>query len=245
MKGFASWVYNASWFTLGIAFASILLFGIVAVQAATTISANISTGGTLDVTGLSTLGGYISTASSTISAGQFTVLGKSSLQQASTTDLTAAGNLWVNGFATTTGANGNFATQGTLGVTGLSTLMGGFVSQASSTVAGGALTAAGTLRASSTFQATGAARFYSTLEATGASTLTGDVTMGGGSGALTLTTTNTATSTATIGCIQTYATSTDTAIRMEFTTSAVSTTTHRQGAAQIGGTVVWIFGTCP
>lgn len=193
MKGFANWAYNASWFTLGIAVASVLLFGIVAVQASTTISANIETGGTLGVSGLSSLAGFQSTASSSVGS--------------------------------------------TLNVTGVSTLAG-LVSSASSTFTGA-------LQASSTLQATGATTLFGTLSVTGASTLTGDITGGGGSGALTLTTTNAATSTATIGCVQTYATSTDTPVRLELTTSAVSTTTHRQGAAQIGGTMVWIFGTCP
>lgn len=68
MKGFTNWAYNASWFTLGIVVASILLFGVVAVQAATTISTNITTGGTLDVSGLSSLAGFQSTASSSVSS---------------------------------------------------------------------------------------------------------------------------------------------------------------------------------
>jgi hypothetical protein len=60
--------------------------------AATTISTSISTGGTLSVTGLSSLG------------------------NASTTILSTTGNLMVNGFATTTAANGSIATQGSLTV---------------------------------------------------------------------------------------------------------------------------------
>src|SRR3989338_1655545 len=44
------------------------------------------------------------------------------LGNASTTQLTASGNLWVNGFATTTATNGNFATLGTLTAVGLTTL---------------------------------------------------------------------------------------------------------------------------
>ena len=44
------------------------------------------------------------------------------LGNASTTQLTASGNLWVNGFATTTASNGNFATLGTLTAVGLTTL---------------------------------------------------------------------------------------------------------------------------
>lgn len=44
------------------------------------------------------------------------------LGQASSTMFTTTGDLFVNGFATTTAANGNIATKGTLNVTGLSTL---------------------------------------------------------------------------------------------------------------------------
>lgn len=84
--------------------------------AATTISTNIDTGGTLTVTGNSTLisadigGGYTAGSGSgaTISAaGAFS----------------ANGDLAVNGFATTTASNGNFATKGTLNATGLTTLV--------------------------------------------------------------------------------------------------------------------------
>ena len=41
---------------------------------------------------------------------------------ASTTHITTTGNLWVNGYATTTATNGNFATLGTLTAVGLTTL---------------------------------------------------------------------------------------------------------------------------
>ncbi|MBI2612898.1 hypothetical protein HYW59_03780 [Candidatus Kaiserbacteria bacterium] len=237
MKGFASWAHNASWFTLGIVFASILLFGVVAVQAATTISTNISTGGTLGVTGLSTLtAGYVSAASSTVTGGAFTVTDNTSLQRASTTQITATGNVWFNGFATTTASNGNFATQGTLSITGLSTLVAGFVSQASSTVAGafttnGANQFDSTVNASSTLQVTGATRIY------------GDVTLDGGSGALTLTTSNTATSTLSVGCIQMNATSTASPGKLTLVSNLGTASTT--GANGLYFVPVWTFGTCP
>ena len=44
------------------------------------------------------------------------------LGNASTTMISTTGNLWVNGFATTTASNGNFATLGTLTAVGLSVL---------------------------------------------------------------------------------------------------------------------------
>jgi len=229
MKGFTDWAYNASWFTLGIAFASILLFGVVAVQAATTISANISTGGTLAVTGASTLtglataeGGFISQASSTVTGGAFTVTGNTSLQQASSTNQTLSGNLWVNGNATTTSA-GAISTQSTLGVTGLSTLTGGFVSQASSTVSTGQLTVVGAVVGSSTLQVTGATRVYGGLT-------------NSSSGTSTLTLSSTA---ATQGfCIQAAATSSATPVYF------VATTTG-QGTGFGGVMLVGNFGTCP
>lgn len=74
-------------------------------------------------------------------------------------------------------------------------------------------------------------------------TLTGDAVIGGGNGALTLTTSNTATSTATIGCIQTYATSTQTPVR--FVLSSTGTTTATFGAGTANGGVSWQYGTCP
>ena len=71
--------------------AGVFLVGMVA-QAATTITTNIQTDGTLSVTGLS------------------------SFTNASSTLLSTSGNFMVNGFATTTASNGNFATAGTVSV---------------------------------------------------------------------------------------------------------------------------------
>lgn len=140
------------------------------VQAATTISTNVSTGGTLSVTGASTLTGLTSmvqasstrfsvhdiayfggTATSTFSsAGVLTAVGNTSLVTASTSGaVSIAGALWVGGNATTTAA-GAISTQSTLGVTGLSTLTGGFVSQASSTVVGAVTVTGDTTLASTT-----------------------------------------------------------------------------------------------
>ncbi len=78
------------------------------VNAASTISTDISTGGTLTVTGNSVLtsadigGGY----SAGGSGATITAAGK----------LSVNGDLEINGMATTTAASGNIATQGTLGV---------------------------------------------------------------------------------------------------------------------------------
>ena len=75
---------------LSIVFSS--LFIAVSVGAATTISTNITTGGTLSVTGLTTLG------------------------YASSTGQSLTGNISVNGMATTTGSNGNVELRGGLTV---------------------------------------------------------------------------------------------------------------------------------
>lgn len=82
-------------------------------QAATTISTNILTGGTLGVTGLSSLG----QASTTI----FSATGISYFGGTATSTFSAAGAL--NLVAALTGTSGTFST--TLGVTGLTTLSGG------------------------------------------------------------------------------------------------------------------------
>lgn len=129
--------------------ASVLVaFGFVALTtySATTISTNVNTGGTLTVTGLSTLG------------------------YASTTGVSLTGNLMVNGFATTTGSNGNMATNGTLTVTGLSTLAG-FLTTASSTAVG-MFSVSGPLNASSTMAVTGISYFYGNINVNGVATTT-------------------------------------------------------------------------
>ena len=90
------------------------LFVTATVSAATTISTNINTGGTLTVTGASTLTGAVTTAGDVTlgdaGADVITITGN-----ASTTNSFEVGNfLYVNGYATTTGTNGNFATLGTI-----------------------------------------------------------------------------------------------------------------------------------
>jgi hypothetical protein len=54
---------------------------------------------------------------------------------------------------------------------------------------------------------------------------------------------NTATSTLVIGCIQMYATSTATAVRLEFGVNNMASTTFSNATAN--GQVVWRYGTCP
>lgn len=69
-----------------------VLVAVSSVSAATTITTNIDTGGTLNVTGLST----------------FTY--------ASSTHQSLTGNLLIGGYATTAGASGNFLTQGKVAI---------------------------------------------------------------------------------------------------------------------------------
>ena len=111
MKSIVSWIENASWFSLGISVSVVALFGIMWVQAATTISTSVTTGAsvyatsTISVTGLSSLhAGFVSTGSSTI---------------------IGALNVTDDIFAT-----------GTVAFTGLSSFHSGFVSTGSSTVEG-------------------------------------------------------------------------------------------------------------
>ena len=188
-----SFARNASWFSLGISVAVVLLFGAVMVQGSTTISTNISTGGTLAVTGAATL-------------------------------------------------------SSTLAVSDVSSLTG-LISSASSTV-NGAWTAVGAVRNLSTVNTSGAVAASSTLQ------VTGDVTAYGGSGALNLVTTNTATSSATVGCVQMYATSTSQPVRLVFYSTStqaigVTSTFNTLGTnlsaspTQVGGYVLFEFGTCP
>lgn len=54
---------------------------------------------------------------------------------------------------------------------------------------------------------------------------------------------NTATSTLVVGCVQMYATSTATAVRLEFGVNNMASTTYSNVTAN--GQVAWRYGTCP
>lgn len=62
-------------------------------------------------------------------------------------------------------------------------------------------------------------------------------------GALSVTTTNAATSSVSVGCIQLTATSTGSPIKLLPSTATLSTTTF--SGTQIGGYMMWAYGTCP
>lgn len=86
-----------------------------------------------------------------------------------------------------------------------------------------------------------------TVTNAGVLTTSGDATFNGGDGGVVVTSSNTATSSVTVGCIETYATSTATTVRLQLGTgNAISTTTSRNAsAATTGGVVYWFYGTCP
>jgi|TARA_Y100000310_G_scaffold339091_1_gene430669 hypothetical protein len=83
---------------------------------------------------------------------------------------------------------------------------------------------AGNLVSNGTLAVTGATTH------TGAVTHTADATFSGGNSGITITTTNSATSSIEVGCIDTYATSTATAIRLSATTTP--------------GIAYWTYGNC-
>ena len=145
--------------------------------------------------------------------------------------------------STNIATDGNATITGTLGVTGHTTL-----TTASSTIT--SQTGNFLVNGYATTTATnGNIATAGTLAVTGASTLTGDVTMSGGNGALVITTTNAATSTIQVGCLQMYATSTETAVHLTFATAQMATTTTQIGVGDTngthGGVVIWRYGTCP
>ena len=92
-----------------------VLFVAASVSAVTTIDLNVNTGGTLTVTGLS------------------------SLANASTTVMSTSGNFMVGGRATTTASSGNIETQGTITVgssgTAITSMVSGVCGLAATTVA--------------------------------------------------------------------------------------------------------------
>lgn len=73
----------------------------------------------------------------------------------------------------------------------------------------------------------------------GAQTFSADQTFGGGDGAIVVTTSNTATSSITVGCINTYASSTATAMRLRFIATATTIYPYT------GLAVLPQYGTCP
>lgn len=93
----------------------------------------------------------------------------------------------------------------------------------------------------------GAVTHSSTFTQTGASTFTADATFNGGVNGIVVTSTNAATSSLSVGCVNSYATSTATPIKLLLTLatqagSTVATSTYA-GITSNGG-VVWAYGAC-
>lgn len=110
-------------FTIALSIFTSFVFIFIVTYAATTISTNIDTGGTLSVSGVSTLTGAVN-ASSTLQVtgaarlySTLTVDGLTTLANASTSVISTTGSLFINGNATTT-STGNISTGGTLTVLG-------------------------------------------------------------------------------------------------------------------------------
>lgn len=140
MKSSLSFIRNNNWLAMTIAVVAGVFFVVGGVQAATTISTNVSTGGTLSVTGASTLTGL------------------TSMIQASSTRFSVHDTAYFGGTATTTiNSAGNVSVAGTLSVTGASTHTGlTSMIQASSTRFSVFDTAYFGGTATSTFSSTGA-----------------------------------------------------------------------------------------
>lgn len=105
MKNSFSFIKNGGWLTMTLAVIVGVLFVVGGVQAATTISTNVSTGGTLSVTGASTLTGLTSMvqASSTL----FSVNGTAYFGGTATSSFTSAGVLTLeNGETISNSTNG-------------------------------------------------------------------------------------------------------------------------------------------
>lgn len=189
----------------------VLLISLV-VNAASTISTNVQTDGTLSVTGASTLTGL------------------TSMIQASSTRFSVHDKLYVGGSATTT-----INSSGDLLVVGSTTLQAFTFT-----------TATGTSATTTNFFSTTA----SSTNLSAASATLGNLTVKQGE-TTTLTTANAATSTLVVGCMQTYATSTETAIHLTFATDNMATTSSQSGTggdAATGlstGVVIWKYGACP
>ena len=104
MKQLYAFKRKARWLSMTITVVAGVFFVTMVVNAATTISTSIITGGGVYATSTAEIDGLLT------------------LTYASSTSQSLSGNLMVGGRATTTGSSGNIATQGTLLVTGLSTL---------------------------------------------------------------------------------------------------------------------------
>ncbi|OGF64175.1 hypothetical protein A2661_00315 [Candidatus Giovannonibacteria bacterium RIFCSPHIGHO2_01_FULL_45_24] len=143
------------------------------VYSATTISTNVNTGGTLTVSGASTLTGAVAVASSTPSdTAMISVQGNVYIagNLMNVSNITATGTLSVTGASTLTGA---ITTGSTLGVSTSTpfALVGNSLAVQGSAYISGALVNVSNITATGTLAVTGATTLSSTLGVTGLTTL--------------------------------------------------------------------------
>ncbi len=188
-----------------------VLFVTGIVQAATTISTNISTSGTIT-------GNY---ASSTV----LSVNNTAFFGGTATTSINGAGDLLVSGSTTL---------QAFIGTSGTTTNL-----YSTTYLASGSTTLQAFTATQGTITSATSTNLYSTTFLASGSTTLQNFTFRNA----TSTHSNTATSTLVIGCIQMYATSTATAVRLEFGVNNTASTTLSNVTAN--GHVVWRYGTCP
>ena len=199
--------------------AVLLVTGLI--EAATTISTNITTDGKIT-------GNY---ASSTV----LSVNNTAFFGGTATTTINGAGNLFVVGSTTLQSFTATFGT--TTAATSTNLYATNFLANGSSTLQAFTATEGTVTSATSTNLRT------TNFLVNGSSTLQNFTFQNA-----TSTTSNTATSTLSVGCIQMYATSTATAVRLEIGAAAIATassTSFRTGADLSEGMVLWAYGTCP
>ncbi len=186
-------------------------------QAATTISTNVSTGGTLAVTGLSSL----NLASTTVVSAN-----KAEFGGTATSTFNTDGTVTLS--AGLSGTSATFST--TLGVTGKTTLSNS--STTNSANIGGSLWVGGNATTTSA----------GVLSLQGNLTVGGGIT----GSTITATNVANSTSTIAVGCIQTNATSSATNVKILFNAVATSTDAgHTINGTSVAGFVLWGYGTCP
>lgn len=163
-----------SFITIGLALLGSFAIIALSVSAATTISTNIDTAGTLSVTGNSTI-------TSADIGGGYTAGSGTGATISSAGALSINGDLNVNGNATTTASSGNIETAGTLTVVGnsiqtSSDFGGGYTAGSGS---GATITSAGLFSINSDFRVNG---FATTTASSGNFATEGSVTIGGSTG---------------------------------------------------------------
>ena len=203
MKGASTFIKNSQWLSMTAAVVAGVLFVTMAVNASTTISANIATGGSVFATSTVVADGAI-TGYSTLD-----ITGLTKLVNASTTQISNSGLSWFTGLATLGNAStSQVSASGASWFTGLMTLGNASTSQVS---------------ASSDVWITGNTTVGGTLGVTGTATHSGLTTL---TGTTTLVQSLILThGTASTGnCIEMYATSTATKVSLVFVASSTPTT---------------------